>query len=111
MSSSVMRVSYNPSRINKNWKTIKSSFFSKSTSSTKYPQNGSQEIINKINGYFGYKLIDKIRLQTFNSTLKKEKKENILSKPSKKFEKKISAIKNKDIRNSLSQFYNILKND
>ena len=70
-----------------------------------------KEIINKINGYFGYKLIDKIRLQTFNSTLKKEKKENILSKPSKKFEKKISAIKNKDIRNSLSQFYNILKND
>ena len=47
-----------------------------------------KEIINKINSYFGYKLIDQIRLQTYNSKKEKEKKQNILNKSSKKFEKK-----------------------
>ena len=70
-----------------------------------------QEIINKINSYFGYKLISKIRLQTFNSANMKQKKQNILSKSSKKFEKKINEIKNKDIRNSLSQLLDVAKND
>ena len=70
-----------------------------------------QEIINKINSYFGYKLISKIRLQTFNSANIKQKKQNTLSKYSKKFEKKINEIKNKDIRNSLSQLLDIIKND
>ena len=32
-------------------------------------------------------------------------------KVDKKFEKEISEIKNKDIRNSLSQLWNIVKND
>ena len=44
-----------------------------------------KEIINKINSYFGYKLISTIRLQTFNSANIKQKKQNILSKSSKKF--------------------------
>ena len=70
-----------------------------------------KEIIDKVNGYFGYKLISKIRLQTFNSAAIKEKKQNILDKSSKKFEKKINEIKNKDIRNSLSQLLDIIKND
>jgi len=70
-----------------------------------------EEIINKINSYFGYKLISKIRLQTFNSANIKQKKQNILSKSSKKFEKKINEIKNKDIRNSLSQLLDVAKND
>ena len=70
-----------------------------------------KEIINKINSYFGYKLIDQIRLQTCNSKIKKEKKENILSKSSKKFEKKINEIENKNIRDSLSQLLDIVKND
>ena len=70
-----------------------------------------KEIIDKVNGYFGYKLISKIRLQTFNSSVIKGKKRNILVKSSKKFEKKINEIKNKDIRNSLSQLLDIIKND
>ncbi len=70
-----------------------------------------KEIIDKVNGYFGYKLISKIRLQTFNPAVIKEKKQNILDKSSKKFEKKINEIKNKDIRNSLSQLLDIIKND
>ena len=32
------------------------------------------EILNKINGYFGYRLISEIRLQTFNADNKKIKK-------------------------------------
>ena len=70
-----------------------------------------QEIINKINSYFGYKLIDQIRLQTYNSKRKKEKKQNILRNSSKIFEKKINEIKNKDIRDSLSQLLDVVKND
>ena len=66
-----------------------------------------KEIINKINSYFGYELINEIRLQTFNSKNKKEK--NILNKPSKKFREKINEIKNKDIRDSLSQLLDIAK--
>ena len=70
-----------------------------------------QEIINKINSYFGYKLISEIRLQTFNSVNIKQKKQNILSKSSKKFEKEINEIKNKEIRNSLSKLLDVAKND
>ena len=69
------------------------------------------DIINKINSYFGYKLISKIRLQTFNSANIKQKKQNTLSKYSKKFEKKINEIQNKDIRNSLSKLLKVVKND
>ena len=67
------------------------------------------EIINKINSYFGYKLINEIRLQTFNSLNKKNKDKNIQNKSSKKFEEKINKIKNKDIRDSLKQLLNIAK--
>jgi len=70
-----------------------------------------KKIIDKINSYFGYKLIDQIRLQTYNSKMKKEKKQNILRKSSKIFEKKINEIKNKDIRDSLSQLLDVVKND
>ena len=67
------------------------------------------EIINKINSYFGYKLINEIRLQTFNPIHKKEKSKNILDKSSKKIKEKINEIKNKDIRDSLSQLLDIAK--
>ena len=67
------------------------------------------EIINKINSYFGYKLINEIRLQTFNSLNKKNKDKNIQNKSSKKFKEKINEIKNKDIRDSLKQLLNIAK--
>ena len=45
--------------------------------------NSVKEIADKVNSYFGYKLINKIRLQTFNSAVIKEKKQNILDKSSK----------------------------
>ena len=68
-----------------------------------------KEIINKINAYFGYKLINEIRLQTFNSVNKKNKEKNMLDKSSEKFKEKISQIKNKNIRDSLSQLLDIAK--
>ena len=68
-----------------------------------------KDIINKINSYFGYKLINEVRLQTFNSKIKKERKKNMLSESTKKFEEKINKIKNKDIRNSLAQLLDIVK--
>ena len=68
-----------------------------------------KEIINKINSYFGYELINEIRILTFNSANKKGNKKNTLDKTSKKFEEKINEIKNKDIRDSLSQLLDVAK--
>ena len=68
-----------------------------------------KDIINKINSYFGYRLISEIRLQTFSPINKKEKEKNIINDSPKKFEKKINEIKNKDIRDSLSQLLKIAK--
>ena len=67
------------------------------------------EIISQINSYFGYKLINEIRLQTFNVIDKKNKKKNIIKGEIKKFEDKINTIKNKGIRDSLSDLLNIAK--
>ena len=70
-----------------------------------------KEIINKINSYFGYRLINEIKLKTINSETKKIKNKNTLKKLSKNFEKKINEIKSKNIRNSLSQLLDVIKND
>ena len=124
---------YNYSEIISKWdslvgKDISNSCFPKSIKMSRENNNGTlilsvergneiiaeyskKEIINKINSYFGYKLIDQIRLHTYNSKKKKEKKQNILSKSLKEFEKKINDIKNKNIRDSLSQLLDMVKND
>ena len=48
-----------------------------------------QEIINKINSYFGYKLISEIRLQASNKIQKKERKKISLNKSTNKLKSKI----------------------
>ena len=68
-----------------------------------------KEIINKINSYFGYKLIKEIKLQTINYQFKKMKK-NYQNKFSTDFNKQINEIKNKNIRNSLSSLLDVIKN-
>ena len=70
-----------------------------------------REIIDKINSYFGYKLINEIKLQTFNSESKKTKNKNNLEKFSKNLQKKIEQIKSEGIKNSLSQLLKAIKND
>ena len=120
---------YNYSEIISKWKLlvgkdISNCCFPKSIKMTRGNENGTlilsvergneinieyskKEIINKINSYFGYKLINEIRLQTFSSVNKKEKK--TISKYSKKMKEKIDEIKNKNIRDSLSQLLNTAK--
>ena len=124
---------YNYSEIISKWnmlvgKDISSCSYPKSIKMTKGNTNGllvlavkrgdeitveysKKEIINKINSYFGYRLINEIRLKTINSETKKIKNKNILKKFSKNFEKQINEIKNKNIRNSLSQLLDVIKND
>ena len=70
-----------------------------------------KRIINAINSYFGYRLINEIRLQSFNSGSKKIKNKSTQSKFTEDFDKKINGIKNKNIRNSLSQLLDVIKND
>ena len=124
---------YNYSEIISKWnmlvgKDISSCSYPKSIKMTKGDTNGllvlavkrgneitveysKKEIINKINSYFGYRLINEIRLKTINSETKKIKNKKTLRKLSKNFKRKINEIKNKDIRNSLSQLLNVAKND
>jgi len=68
-----------------------------------------EEIKNKINSYFGYKLINEIYLKTFTLKKKIEKEKSILNKTSKKIENKINTIKNKDIRDSLAELLSVAK--
>jgi len=70
-----------------------------------------KNIIDKINSYFGYKLIDEIILQTFSSQINKKKVKNNGRNFSKNFQEKINEIKNESIRNSLSQLLKVIKND
>lgn len=70
-----------------------------------------KEIMSKINSYFGYKLISEVKLETFNSENKKTKSISVLANSTKNFKKKISEIKNENIKNSLSQLLETIKND
>ena len=70
-----------------------------------------KKIMDKINSYFGYKLINEIKLQTFNSESKKTKNKNNLEKFSKNLQEKIEQIKSESIKNSLSQLLKAIKND
>ena len=70
-----------------------------------------KEIMDKINSYFGYKLIDEIKLQTFSSEMNKKKEKKNIEKFSKNFQKKINEIKSESIKSSLSQLLKEVKND
>ena len=125
------RNGYNYSEIISKWnmlvgKDISSCSYPRSIKMTKGDKNGTlvlavkrgneitveyskKEIINNINSYFGYRLINEIRLQGFNSESKKMKNKYTLGKFTKNFEEKINEIKNKNIRNSLSQLLDVIK--
>jgi len=71
-----------------------------------------EQIINKINSYFGYKLISNVRLQAYNETKNiKIKKNTLINNFSKNFKVKINEVKNDNIRNSLLKLLNSIKND
>ena len=125
---------YNYSEIVSKWRTlvgknISESSYPKSIRLTKNNGNGvliigvkrgneltleysKEEIMSKINSYFGYNLIKNIKLETYNNkhidSTKKNKKINQFSK---NFEKEISKVKNKNIRNSLINLIKTIEND
>ena len=69
-------------------------------------------IIRKINSYFGYSLIKNIKLETYNNKhINKSKKQIMINQFSKNFEKKISEVKNENIKNSLIKLIKTIKND
>ncbi len=70
-----------------------------------------KEIMDKINSYFGYKLIDEVKLQTFSPKTDKRNEKNRSRKFPSNFQEKINGIKNESIKNSLSQLLKTIKND
>ena len=68
-------------------------------------------IIEKINSYFGYKILDNVRLETFNSLKKKiNKKKLVISAGSKKkFTESLNLLKNEKIKKSLTELINIIQ--
>ena len=69
------------------------------------------QIINKINSYFGYKIIDKVRLETFEmKTNSKKNRSSLVSGASKnRYLKNINNINNELIKNSLINLTKYLK--
>ena len=67
-----------------------------------------KEIIDKVNSYFGYELINEIRLRSNKTQIKKNK--NDLIKFSKNYKEEIDKIKSKNIRNSLNKLEDTIKN-
>jgi len=67
------------------------------------------EIMNKINSYFGYQLVNDVRLQAYNSEAKKQEVKNNSMNFSDKFVKKVLDIKSETIKNSLTKLMESLK--
>ena len=69
------------------------------------------EIITKINTYFNDRIVEKIRLITFDGNQKIFKKEVIKDVTKNQYTKKITNIKNEKIKNSLLELNKLLKNN
>ena len=69
------------------------------------------EIIKKINIYFNDRIVEKIRLITFDGNQKIFKREIIKDVTKNQYTKKITNIKNEKIKNSLLKLSNLLKNN
>ena len=68
-------------------------------------------IIEKINGFFGYRIINNIRLETFNNLKKNinKKKINISTKYAIKFQYSLNSVYNKKIKKSLIKLINAIQ--
>ena len=66
-------------------------------------------IMNKITSYFGYQLVNNIRLQAYNSESKEKEIKNNSINFSDKIVKKVLDIKSEKIKNSLSKLMDSLK--
>ena len=68
-----------------------------------------KNILKRINAYFGYNVVDDIRLKTFSVEIKKNLEKKILDDTKKNYLKKISTIKNEKVMKSLLEFKKIFK--
>ena len=68
-----------------------------------------KEIIKKMNIFFGYNVVDDIKLKTFEGEFKKIKEDKINNATNNKNIKKITNIKNDKIKQSLLELNKLLK--
>ncbi len=68
-----------------------------------------KEIINKMNIFFGYNVIDDIKLKTFEGEFKKIEDNKINNATKNKFIKKIKNIRNDKVKQSLIELSKIFK--
>ena len=68
-----------------------------------------KEIIKKMNIFFGYNVVDDIKLKTFEGEFKKIKEDKISNATNNKNIKKITNIKNDKIKESLLKLNKLLK--
>ena len=68
-----------------------------------------KEIIQKMNKFFGYNVVDNIKLITFEGDQKRFKKNIRMHVTKSEYESKISSIKNDKIKNSLLELSKYLK--
>ena len=68
-----------------------------------------KSIIDKMNGFFGYNIVSKIRLITFEEEQEKFKKNKSRSVTKSQYINKISTIKNDKIKNSLIELSKVYK--
>ena len=68
-----------------------------------------QEIINKINYYFGYEVVESVYIRTFEDNIKDKIISTNKSVTKSKFSRKISNIKNSKLKSSLKNFEKVFK--
>ena len=76
--------------------------------SVEYSKN---TIIEKINSFFGYKVLNNIRLETFNNLKENinKKKMNISTNTTKKFKDSVKSVNNEKIKKSLMKLINVIQ--
>ena len=70
-----------------------------------------REITDKMNNFFGYSVVEKLKLISFDDEKKKNSDKNYLNKyvTNNKFQKKINDVKNQKIKNSLLELTKVFK--
>ena len=68
-------------------------------------------IIEKINGFFGYKILNNVRLETFNNLKENinKKKMNISTNTKEKFKNSLKSLNNEKIKKSLIELINVIQ--
>ena len=70
-----------------------------------------KEIIDKMNSFFGYSVVEKLKFTSFNDDqiIVSEKNNNVKNVTNNKFEKKVNNVKNEKIRKSLLELTKVFK--